>query len=163
MRKIFALAAVVFLSVAGIAHAEPAGPFTWSSAYLRETPAKIGAAYVQLQNPTQSDDALIGASASWAGRIELHQIKSGPNGVMQMMPIDKIAFPKGGALVLQQGGYHLMIFDIKDKLNVDEKKEITLKFEKAGPIVIPFVVQPISGSPEGFRQKLMMDHSHHGM
>ena len=162
MKKLFALIAIAMLSIT-TAHAEPAGPYVWNDAYLREAPSKVGAAYIQIQNPTQSDDALIGASATWAGRIELHEIKSTGDGVMHMSPVEKMPLPKNGTLVLQQGSYHLMIFDIKEKLNVDEKKEITLKFEKAGPLVIPFVVQPISGNPQAFRDKLIMDHSNHKM
>jgi len=161
MKKI--LLSLIFVFVAAMAQAEPAGPFNWSSAYLRETPSKIAAAYVQIENSTNADDALIGASANWAERIELHQIQTDENGVMKMLPIEKISLPKNGVAVLQQGGYHLMIFGIKNKLNVDEKKDINLKFEKAGTVTIPFTVQPLSGNPQAFRDKLMMEHGHHGM
>lgn len=162
MKSFFTALFLGFVAVTSLAQAETAGPFNWNSAYLRQAPSGVAAGYVTLQNPTASDDALIGASAPWAGRIELHEIKQDKNGVMKMSPVEKISLEKNGTALLTQGGYHLMIFDIKGKLNVEERKDIALKFEKAGTVTIPFTVQPISGNPEAFRNKLMMDHGHHG-
>lgn len=159
MNKLIALLAFIFLTT--FAHAEPAGPYNWSNAYMRQAPSKIGAAYVHLKNPTQSDDVLIGATASWAERIELHEIKTGPNSVMQMQKIEKMDLPKNSVLILEQGSYHLMVFGIKENLKVDERKNITLKFQKAGSVVIPFTIQPIGMNQESFKKNLIMDHSHH--
>lgn len=161
VKHVLAALLLSFIAFVPAAFAEMAGPFIWNSAYLRETPAKIAAAYVELENPTQADDALTGAKANWAGRIELHQVTAGENGVMNMSAIEKIAFPKNAAIVLQPGSYHLMIFDITAPLNVGEKKDITLTFEKAGSVTIPFTVQPL-GQQTGQQQSGQQDgHAHH--
>jgi periplasmic copper chaperone A len=141
--------------------AETAGPYQWRDAVIRQTPAKVGAAYVQIDNPTSQEDQLIGAKASWAGRVELHSVSTDEKGVMHMSPVDEINLPAKSSLVLAQGGYHLMLFDIKETPD-DTKRDITLTFKKAGDIVITFQNQPLGMDVQNtFKEKLIMDHSAH--
>ncbi len=138
-----------------------AGIYKWREAVIRETPAKIGAAYVQVTNSTASEDALIGAKASWAGRVELHSTSADANGVMRMAPVTEITLPAKSAMLLAQGGYHIMLFDIKDGADIN-KRDITLTFRKAGDVVIPFQIQPLAVDPQYMlKEKLIMDHSGH--
>jgi copper(I)-binding protein len=156
MKKILLFAAFALFSFnAHAADAPTAAPYQFSEAIVRETPAKIAAGYVTIKNPTENGDALIAAQATWATKIELHMVKASPDGIMQMSPVKQIPLLPGQSVSLAQGGYHLMIFGVKEPLKIDDKKEITLRFSKAGPITVPFTVQALG---KGVQAKLMHDH-----
>jgi len=153
MKKILLLA--VFALYAFTAQADNPAPYKFTEAVIRETPAKTAAGYVTIENPTDENDGLIAAQASWATKIELHMVKESSDGIMQMAPVKQIPLVKRSSVSLKQGGYHLMIFGIKEPLKLDDKKEITLRFSKAGAITVPFTIEPIG---KGVQAKLMHDH-----
>lgn len=111
---------------------------------LRLSPAKIGAAYVTLENPGDQPDKLDGAKAGWARLVELHQSRMGDDGVMTMKRVSFIDLPAKGKMTLEQGGYHLMVFGVDKMPAIGSKKDITLHFEKAGDITLPFTVEPLA-------------------
>lgn len=145
MKKILLTTVFTFLTFAAQTNAlaEIVAPYTFSNAIIREAPAKIAAGYVTITNATDKSDTLIAAQASWADHIELHKITSDDHGVVKMSPIKEIALNAGSKAELKQGGYHLMIFGVKEKLSIDQKKDITLKFKNAGEMTVPFTIQPI--------------------
>lgn len=124
-------------------------------AFLRATPGDVSAAYATIQNPTGNDDVLVGASADWAGRIELHETSTDEDGVMHMRKVDEMTLPAKGKLVLQPGGKHLMIFGVKDKLQSGQSRVMTFVFRNAGSIRADVAVKPIThkGAPP--------QHAHH--
>jgi hypothetical protein len=44
---------------------------------------------------------------------------------------------------LAPGGYHLMMFDLKNPLKQGDKVPVTLEFEKAGKVTVSFDVEGI--------------------
>lgn len=112
-------------------------------AFIRATPGKVTAGYVIIENPTKNDDVLVGASASWAGRVELHEVQAGKDGVMEMKRVDEMPLKAGARLALRPGGKHLMVFEVQEELKPGKKRDITLNFRHAGSVNIPFAVKPI--------------------
>jgi copper(I)-binding protein len=54
-------------------------------------------------------------------------------GMMKMSAIDKLPLPAGKAVDLKPGGYHVMLFDLKQPLKAGDTVPLTLTFEdKAG-------------------------------
>ncbi len=151
----FFLAALFFLVLPLTCHAagkpvtekqaaEKTNSYTFDDAFVRETPAHISAGYIVIHNPTKKADMLTSATADWAGRVELHTMDTDKNGVMQMKQIYELALPAGGALELRPGGMHMMIFEVKQPLRMNETVRITLVFRDAGSVTVPFKVRPLS-------------------
>lgn len=161
MKHLFLALVLSFVSFS-VAHAqESTTDYTASNAVIRQAPSSVGSAYVELKNTTAKSDKLIGANADWVNKIELHEIKTTDNGIMQMSPVDFMPLPAKGTLTLKQGGLHLMLFGIKEKLKDDEQKNITLKFQSGKFISAPFTVQPIGNVQKMMHDKMIMDHDHH--
>ena len=61
------------------------------------------------------------------------EAKAGGAGMaMEMVPVDRIAVPAGGAVELKQGGLHVMLLDLKRPLAVGDRFQLTLRFAKSG-------------------------------
>jgi copper(I)-binding protein len=70
-----------------------------------------------------------------AASVELHETTMGSDGTMSMARIDRLDLPADGSLVLEPGGYHLMLVDA-DRLEVGETVEVTLIWETAGEMAV---------------------------
>ncbi len=57
-----------------------------------------------------------------------------------MMPAGQVTVPAHGSLSFAPGGYHLMIMGAKG-LADGSTATVTLKFQRAGTVVVPFRVQ----------------------
>ena len=111
-----------------------------------------GAVYATLKSP--DDDKLVGASvpSSVAEKTEIHETvtseadaganpddsmgsdSSGPR--MVMHPVSSIDLPAGDDVVLEPGGYHVMLFGLKKPIAVGDSIPVTLTFENAGEVKV---------------------------
>lgn len=124
-------------------------PIAIAGAWARTSPsmATAGAAYAEITNAGDEDDALIGVSVdpSVADRAELHETVPADDdqdddatggghggGMMHMRAVEEIPVPAGGTAVLEPGGYHVMLLDLAAPLEVGDTVEITFTFERAG-------------------------------
>ena len=122
-----------------------AGDLVITQAWSRATPggAKIAGAYLTIENRGSTADRLIGGSGNVAARVEVHEMAM-KNGVMTMRSLDKgLAIEPGKTVKLAPGGYHLMLFDLKNPLKQGDKVPLTLEFEKAGNVNLSFEVQGV--------------------
>jgi hypothetical protein len=96
-----------------------------SDAWVRINPApgRPAAGYFVMTNGAVAD-ALVGAEAPGA-RVELHTM-SMDGGVMRMSAIKRLALKPGETVAFKSGGYHLMLFGLKDAGN---SLPVTLVFE----------------------------------
>jgi periplasmic copper chaperone A len=141
-----------------------AGDLVITQAWSRATPggAKVAGGYLTIENKGTSADRLIGGSGDVAAKIEVHEMAAN-NGVMTMRPLDKgLAIEPGQTVKLAPGGYHLMMFDLKEPLKQGEKVPITLEFEKAGKVKLSFDVEGLGAqgpgaAPGGMDMKKMPD------
>jgi periplasmic copper chaperone A len=132
-----------------------------AGAWARTSPAVAtnGAVYMVITNPTDDDDALVAASVdpSVAATAEVHETTTGADadadaemnggmdadgddgmndGMMTMREVDEIPIPAGATVVLEPGGYHVMLLDLAEPLTVGDTIEVTLTFAGAGEIVV---------------------------
>ncbi len=123
-------------------------PYPVSGAFVRATPAKISAGYMVIKNPTRQDDALVAASAPWAAKTELHTIEKDKNGILSMKQVSEMPLPARGTLALKNGGYHIMFYGVKTPLKEGENASLTLRFRRAGSIILTVPIKPITYRPD---------------
>lgn len=104
----------------------------------------MSSAYLGIRNGGVNGDRLVSVSTPVASAVEMHSMSMDGN-VMRMRQIDGIDLPAGQAVELKPGGLHLMLMGLKQPLAVGSRFEMTLVFEKAGPLKLQVEVAPPGG------------------
>lgn len=115
------------------------GGMTISDPYARAmgAMAKSGAVFFVIENHTDTDDRLTGATSDASEKAELHTHKMDANGMMQMLEIEGgIEIPAGGSHALARGGDHVMLMGLTRVLDKGDSVTLTLTFEHAGEVVV---------------------------
>lgn len=110
----------------------------WARATAGNT--RIGAAYFSLEDVGAAPDRLLRVTTPVAASGELHTHMMHDN-VMQMRPVQAIEIHPGTPTVLQPGGLHVMLMDLKQPLKEGERFPLTLEFERAGTIEVMVSVE----------------------
>lgn len=106
-----------------------------------------GAVYLTISNGGTEPDRLLGGVADVARIIEIHDMAI-EGGVMRMTPlVDGLEIPAGDSVSLEPQGYHVMLIDLTRDLRPGDRFDLTLRFERAGEVVVPVTVG--GGAPEG--------------
>ena len=112
--------------------------FTVDGAWARTSPMEstVGAAYMNIT--ASADDALVGASVdmSVAMMTQVHETTTAADGSMGMQEIASIPMVAGTPLVLEPGGYHIMIMELVAPLKVGTSFTVTLTFESGAPTTV---------------------------
>ncbi|MGM3274910.1 copper chaperone PCu(A)C [Ralstonia sp. 24A2] len=127
--RLAAMAAGLLVSAAAFAQV------TVQDAWVRGTvPGQTSSgAFMTLQS---ADGAkVVGVSTPVAGTAEIHEMKMDGD-VMRMRALPSLDLPKGQAVQLKPGGYHVMLMDVKQPLVKDAIVPITLKVELADKRVV---------------------------
>ena len=105
------------------------------------SPNNNSAAYLKINNPTQKQITIIGASAPMvANNVELHKSFVDERGISRMVSIDKIVVPAESSVELSPGGIHIMLFDLKRQLVENDTFQLTLSVSESKPIVTEVTV-----------------------
>ncbi|RLQ89290.1 copper chaperone PCu(A)C [Notoacmeibacter ruber] len=131
-----------------------AGKLEITDARLRATPpnAKVAAGYLTVRNEGDEADRIIGGSAPFAEKVEIHEMTV-EDGVMKMRPlVDGLPIAPGETVELKPGSYHIMLMDLEGALKEGETRPLTIEFEKAGAVSLELPVAP-------FRPSHQMGHS----
>ena len=118
----------------------------WARASIGTTGAS--AAYFALRNTGADADRLVSASAPVANRVELHTHIM-ENNTAKMREVEAIEVPAGGMVMLEPGGYHVMLMGLTKELVTGESFPLTLTFERAGPMTIDVTIRPLGASGHG--------------
>ena len=112
--------------------------FTVDGAWARTSPMEstVGAAYMNIT--ASADDALVGASVdmSVAMMTQVHETTTAADGSMGMQEIASIPMVAGTPLVLESGGFHIMIMDLVQPLEVGTSITVTLTFESGATTTV---------------------------
>ena len=158
-----ALLSVFVFASAASAHEYKIGDLEIVHPVARATPpnAPVSGGYMVIRNTGTEPDRLIGGATDFAGKVEVHEMAM-EGDVMKMRQLtDGLEIPAGGEVTLKPGGYHVMFMQLKDQLQPDTKKKVTLRFEKAGEIEVEFLVATPDklNMPMGEGTMNGMDHS----
>ena len=101
--------------------------------------ASVGVAYFEIVN-SGAADALTGIESPVAVRVEMHSM-SMDGAVMRMRPVASVQVPAGANISFEPGGLHVMLIDLKQPLQQDQRFPLTLLFEHAGRVRVEVLVQ----------------------
>jgi copper(I)-binding protein len=155
-RTLSALAALLLTSVA-FAHEVKVGDLQIIHANIPAPmgSAQVAAGYMGIANDGDHPDRLVGVEAGFAARALLHTTTFSADGVATMSHVEALDIPAQDTVVLEPGGYHIMLMGLTRPLTVGERLPATLIFEQAGRVEIEFMVDPADGSVD----HSTMDHS----
>jgi copper(I)-binding protein len=102
------------------------------------------AAYVTITNKGNTDDRLISAACECATTTTLHTMKMTGSTMEMAEAKDGFVIRSGDTLVFAPGGNHIMLEKLTQRPAAGETVNLTLVFEKAGPIT---VAMPVSNTP----------------
>ncbi|HEX4984454.1 MAG TPA: copper chaperone PCu(A)C [Burkholderiales bacterium] len=127
-RFLYGLACALFLAAGGPARA--AQPLEVVDAWARATvPGQsVGGVYMELR--AHEDMRLTGVRTAAAESAQIHRM-SMENGMMRMRPVPFLVLPAGKSVKLAPGGYHIMLFDLKNSLVEGQKLRLELIVEDA--------------------------------
>jgi hypothetical protein len=89
---------------------------------------KVGGVYMTIV--ARENLRLTGVKSAVAEMAEVHQMKM-ENGMMRMRAVPFLELPAGKTVKLEPGGYHIMLFDIKQSLVAGQKLKLELTVEDA--------------------------------
>jgi copper(I)-binding protein len=122
-----------------------AGDLAITDAYI-PAPASpdVAVVYFTVKNNGDKDDALVGATSPVAQSASLHNEMT-MQGSSMMMPLQEIAIPAHQTVRLSVGGMHLMLENLKQKLQKGQRVQVTLQFKNAGSVTLTVPVTDIGG------------------
>ncbi len=125
---------IISLSLLGAATAfaqTVKAPVNVEGAWIRATVAGQQGTGGFMKLTAKEDLRLVGVSSPAAGVGEVHEMKMSANNIMEMRPVTGIDLPKGKAVELKPGGYHVMLMSLKQTLPTGSKVPLTLIFKNA--------------------------------
>jgi periplasmic copper chaperone A len=134
-----ATASAVFVAACPVA-ADEAG-LALSGGYMRTIiPSRPAAGYFTLDNKSDTDRVLVGASSPGCGSVMLHKSEA-TNGVETMMPVDSVPVPAHQSVTFAPGGFHLMCMAPTAALKPGVSVPVTLTFKDGGALTGDFPVR----------------------
>ena len=118
------------LALAFIAQGAMASGLSIENVWMRATVPgqQVAGAYMDITSPVNA--RLLGARSPAAGSMEIHFMRM-DHGVMEMREVKTLPLPKGKTVKLAPGGYHLMLFDLKQPFKTGATVPIKLTIETA--------------------------------
>lgn len=111
----------------------------------------MSAAYGVIRNAGTETDALIAVSSPVAEAVELHE-STKVDGRSQMRPVSRLEIEPDGLIILESGGYHVMLMGLTQPLEDGKSYDVTFTFEKAGEVTVPVMAM------DGVGGTMDMDH-----
>ena len=127
------------------------GDIAIEAAWTRQSPpgARAGGGYATITNTGTEPDRLIGGSAPFSERFEVHEM-SVTDGVMRMSEIDGgLEIGPGETVTLRPGGFHLMFMGLTEPPVEGTSVPVTLFFERAGTVTLDLPVAAIGATSPG--------------
>lgn len=145
------------LSLTALASAYAADGLVVEDAWVREAPpgARALAGYMTIRNTGEQDRRLVSARGADFDAVELHRSLV-EDGVARMLPQQFMPIPAGGELVLEPGGYHLMLMRPKSALKEGDRVGLSLGFDDGSTLEVDLPVRKASGGDHEH-----MHHHHH--
>jgi copper(I)-binding protein len=140
-----------------LAHDYKIGSLSIVHPWARATPAgaPVAGGYMTLSNSGAETDRLVGGSAEFAERVEIHEM-SMANGMMTMRELARgLEIRPGEKVELKPGSYHIMFMGLKRQLKEGERLNGSLVFERAGSLPVEFKSESM-----GARQAPGQHHGH---
>ncbi|GGD07111.1 copper chaperone PCu(A)C [Aquisalinus flavus] len=99
---------------------------------------RMSAAYGTISNQGDEPDRIVSLASPIAEVVELHESIE-QDGRSMMRPVNGLEIPAGDEVILEPGGYHVMLIGVAGPLVEGETYDITITFEKAGDLSVPMM------------------------
>ena len=159
IRRWFAGTALTLATLVASAHSYKVGSIDIDHPSTRPTVAgqPVGGGFMTLVNKGAAD-RLLSATTAVAASVQMHSMSMDGN-VMKMRQVDAIELPSGQTVELKPGSWHLMLMGLKAPLKAGDTFPMTLRFEKAGEVVVKVKVE----SPEPAKAQPQREPQHEHM
>jgi copper(I)-binding protein len=148
-------AAMLIGLLAGTAHAAELVQVLVPWARATVPGQKVGGVYMVIV--ARENLRLTGVKSAAAETAEVHRMKM-ENGMMRMRAVPFLELPAGKPVRLEPGGYHVMLFDLRQSLMAGQKLKLELTVEDASKrqhrVAVEAVVRDRDAGPAG-------GHDHH--
>jgi copper(I)-binding protein len=127
------LIVLLFSLITGVLYAE----VIVTEATVRLLPPGVPntAAYFSIQNTSDTSQTLIGASADFVAKAEIHNHIM-KDGMMSMQHQPEVVIQPGETIQFAPGGLHIMLFGLKQPLREGQSVEISLQTKEGESISI---------------------------
>jgi len=158
LRRVLAGAALTLVTLAAAAHSYKLGSIDIDHPTARPTAPgqSVGGGFMTLVNKGAAD-RLMSVTSAVAGSVQMHSMAMDGD-VMKMRQVDAIELPAGRTVELKPGAWHLMLVGLKAPLKSGDTFPMTLRFEKAGEVVVTVNVEP--PQPEPAKAEPQPEHQH---
>ncbi|MEQ1754996.1 MAG: copper chaperone PCu(A)C [Micropepsaceae bacterium] len=143
------MSAIVALA-ASVQAAGAAGNVSTSDAWVQlpMPGTTMTAAYVNVPNAGDVDDRLLSVSSRWAGSVEIHEMRTGDDGMMGMRElIYGVRIPAGETTGLTPSTTHLMLLNFRRRLVAGQNVPIQFHFLRAGTLTVSVPVRATGMPP----------------
>lgn len=133
--------------------------------WVRGTIGGMRATGAFMQITSRTDVKLVGAASPVARVVEVHEMAVVDN-VMRMRAVESLAVPAGKPVMLEPGGYHVMLIGLEKPITAGTSVPITLTFEgrdgKRQQVQVKAEVRPLNApATEGAGAKAAAPAAHH--
>lgn len=118
------------------------------------------AAYLVVDNETEEDVTLEGASSPAAGTVQLHEMAEVDGSMVMREAPDGIVVHAHGGQLLQPGGYHLMLMDLARDLAPGDEVELTLRFSDGSTHEVTAPVKAFTEEGGHYHSPGTAEHGH---
>ena len=126
-------------------------PLTISDGWVKATDEGMTGAFGTLRNSGEQDIVVTGGSSDIAGMVEAHVMTTDDSGQMVMTEAkDGHTVSAGGELVLEPGGPHLMLMQLKEPVVAGTDYVITVTTKGGEPVDLTVAGREFSGAEEDY-------------
>jgi copper(I)-binding protein len=101
------------------------------------------AAYLTIRNDTPQEDTIVAIAADLAVRAEIHETM-GEGEMRHMMAMPRLVLPPNTETRLAPGGRHVMLLQLRKKLQAGDSVTLYLSLARAGAVEVRATVVPYS-------------------
>jgi len=116
-----------------------------ADAWAKATGAEMSAVFAVLSNSADEDVEIVGVATDVADRAELHETADGA-----MRPVESLTVEAGGSLMLEPGGNHVMLMDLKDPIDPGDDIELTLELSDGSTFDVTATAKDFAGGAEDY-------------
>lgn len=124
-----------------------------SESWVRSSDASVSGGmtgmFMEITNPTSTDVTLIGGISD-SGMVEIHETVMSDDG-MQMQEINGgIEIASGETVLLQPGGFHVMVMGLNEDVLAGDELTVDLEFEGHPNISVTATAKPSEAGDEEY-------------
>ncbi len=134
----------------------------WARGTVGSNDASMSAVFMLIDN--NGDDAvqLESASAAVAGRTELHEMAMKDGDMVMQQVQGGITIEPGKDMLLQPGGYHVMLMDLTEELVPGTEIEVALTFSDGSTQTLTVPVKEFTEEEGHYHEPGTPEHTHGG-